>query len=198
MPISSPPQDYDLHPSGTSGTLVGPSVLIVSDDMQSILSPGQTGHIMIKGSPCFQGYETSSTALDRESFFTIDGDPDWFCTGDCGYLDQEGYLFISGRSKEIINRGGETISPFEIEEAILSHPSVQEVMCFSSPHNHFQETVGAVLVLKRDCLRPDLPHLHKHLETSLHRSKWPQVFLPPHLNARHLTSASLSLRSSSS
>jgi acyl-CoA synthetase (AMP-forming)/AMP-acid ligase II len=142
---------------------------------------------MIKGAPCFKGYETSSpdpSLLDRDSFFTINGDPDWFCTGDCGYLDQEGYLFISGRSKEIINRGGETISPFEIEEAVLSHPSVREVMCFSSPHNHFQETVGAVLVLKSDCLRPDLPHLHRHLEKLLHRSKWPQVLSPLLLSLR--------------
>jgi acyl-CoA synthetase (AMP-forming)/AMP-acid ligase II len=179
MPISSPPQDYDLHPAGTSGTLVGPSVLIVGDDMQTTLPPCQAGHIMIRGLPCFKGYETADSSLDRSSFYLINGEPDWFCTGDCGYLDQEGFLFISGRSKEIINRGGETISPFEIEEAVLSHPAVQEVMCFSSPHNYFQETVGAVLVLKKDALRPDLPHLHKFLEKSLHRSKWPQVTPPP-------------------
>lgn len=177
MPISTPPQNYDLNPPGTSGTPVGPSILIVADDMQTILPNNQTGHIMINGLPCFKGYETDSYTLDRDSFYTINGDINWFCTGDCGYLDEQGYLFISGRSKEIINRGGETISPFEIEEAVLSHPSIQEVMCFSSPHNHFQETVGAVIVIKNNFMRPDLPNLHKHLEKSLHRSKWPQVIL---------------------
>ena len=86
-------------------------------------------------------------------------------------------MFISGRSKEIINRGGETISPFEIEEAVVQHPSVKEIIAFSAPHEQFQETVGAAIVTRSGQQRPDLPSLHKFLEDKLHRSKWPQVLV---------------------
>jgi hypothetical protein len=101
----------------------------------------------------------------------------WFNTGDMGHVDEQGYLFISGRSKEIINRGGETISPFEIEEAIVQHPSVKETIAFSAPHEQYQETVGVIIVTKPGKPRVDLPNLHKYLENKLHRSKWPQVIV---------------------
>ena len=94
-----------------------------------------------------------------------------------GSVDKNGYLFISGRSKEIINRGGETISPFEIEEAIQQHPHVKETIAFSAPHDQYQETVGAVIVTKPGFPRVDLPTLHRYLENKLHRSKWPQVIV---------------------
>lgn len=94
-------------------------------------------------------------------------------------MDSRGYLFISGRSKEIINRGGETISPFEIEEALQQHPLIREVLAFSAPHDQFQETVGVWLVMKDEAAstRLDLPTLHSFLQTRLHRSKWPQVLV---------------------
>jgi acyl-CoA synthetase (AMP-forming)/AMP-acid ligase II len=92
-----------------------------------------------------------------------------------GHLDEQGYLFISGRSKEIINRGGETISPFEIEEAVQQHDLVKEVLAFSAPHAEYQESVGVCIVPWPGKPRPDLPTLHKFLEDKLHRSKWPQV-----------------------
>lgn len=83
------------------------------------------------------GYENNGSAND-ESFFTVDGQDGWFSTGDMGHLDESGYLFISGRSKEIINRGGETISPFEIEEAVIQHACVKETLAFSAPHQEYQ------------------------------------------------------------
>ena len=70
-------------------------------------------------------------------------------------------MFISGRSKEIINRGGETISPFEIEEAVVQHPSVKECLAFSAPHEQYQETVGCIIVTKAGMPRVDLVTLHK-------------------------------------
>jgi acyl carrier protein len=134
---------------------------------------------MVKGAPCFIGYEASGEddSVNEEAFFTIDGQQGWFDTGDLGYLDANSYLFISGRSKEIINRGGETISPFEIEEALVQHPDVREACAFSAPHEHFQETVGAVIVTKTNRPRLDLPTLHTFLADHLHRSKWPQVII---------------------
>ena len=94
-----------------------------------------------------------------------------------GALDAQGYLFISGRSKEIINRGGETISPFEIEEAVQQHAFVKEVLAFSAPHEEYQETIGIVIVTKKGQPRVDLPTLHTFLDGKLHRSKWPQVIV---------------------
>ena len=175
MPISSPPQSYALDPEGTSGIPCGPDVVIVNDDWQPV-PRGTTGNIMVRSLPCFQGYENNGTA-NEESFFTINGQLGWFSTGDCGRLDEQGYLFISGRSKEIINRGGETISPFEVEETIVRHVSVKETIAFSVPHEQYQETVGCIVVTREGHQRVDLPSLHRYLEGCLHRSKWPQVLV---------------------
>lgn len=123
------------------------------------------------------GYENNGSA-NEESFFTVaQHGSGWFNTGDMGSVDERGYLFISGRSKEIINRGGETISPFEIEEVIVQHPAVKETIAFSAPHEQYQETVGAIIVSRPNKPRIDLPSLHKYLESRLHRSKWPQVLV---------------------
>ena len=67
--------------------------------------------------------------------------------GDQGYLDEEGYLFLRGRIKEIINRGGEKISPREVDEVLLDHPAVAQALCFAAPHSLLGEEVAAVVVL---------------------------------------------------
>eukprot|EP01035_Chromulina_nebulosa_P020494 gene20494-26588_t len=174
MPISSPPQNYSLDPIGTSGKPVGPDILIVDDNFQS-LATGSTGRILISGMPCFNGYEGNTEAND-ECFHQIDG-VSWFDTGDVGYIDKNRYLFISGRSKEVINKGGETISPFEIEQVIIQHPSIKEVLAFSAPNDIYQETVGVVLVMKESKKRIDLLNLHQFIENKLHRSKYPHVIV---------------------
>jgi acyl-CoA synthetase (AMP-forming)/AMP-acid ligase II len=110
MPIASPPYTYRLEKPGSSGVSVGPEICIFSDG-EIPLGPNQTGEICIRGPPCFTGYESNSE-LNSQSFLP----GGWFKTGDCGYMDQDKYLYITGRSKEIINRGGETISPIEIEQ----------------------------------------------------------------------------------
>ena len=72
----------------------------------------------------------------------------WFRTGDQGVIDAEGYISITGRLKEIINRGGEKISPREIDEILMDHPSVGQVVCFGIPHEKLGEEVGAAVVLR--------------------------------------------------
>ncbi|KAG9518643.1 acetyl-CoA synthetase-like protein, partial [Aureobasidium melanogenum] len=115
MPISSPPLDYQLDRSGTSGVSVGPDMAILDGNDQKL--PIHTvGRIAVRGAPVFGGYLKDNDVLDT-SCFTADG---WFDTGDMGYLDADGYLYVTGRSKEVINRGGELISPFEIEEAVVT------------------------------------------------------------------------------
>ena len=115
MPISTPPLDYKLDREGTSGISVGPELTIL-DGAERQAPPHTIGRISVRGSPVFEGYLKPDGTLDK-SAFNADG---WFDTGDLGYMDEDGFLYITGRSKEVINRGGEIISPFEVENAIVS------------------------------------------------------------------------------
>eukprot|EP00977_Amphora_coffeiformis_P011081 scaffold2655_cov179-Amphora_coffeaeformis.AAC.14 len=187
MPISSPPADYDLSKPGTSGVPVGPEVAILNTATCESLPRGEEGPICVRGAPCFRGY--GALANDPKAFapetFLKDG---WFNTGDLGYLDEDGYLFITGRSKEVINRGGEIIPPMEVEEAVLAHPEVVACAAFSVPHDVLQETVGICVVLKDDSARRlDLPTLHSFVADKLAAPKWPQclVFMKGGLPKSH-------------
>ncbi|MCJ1246778.1 hypothetical protein MMC30_003987 [Trapelia coarctata] len=180
MPISTPPLGYKPDRTGTSGISVGPELAIL-DGNGSHLSAKEVGRITVRGAPVFPGY-LKAGSFDT-SVFTRDG---WFDTGDMGYLDQDGYLYISGRSKEVVNRGGELISPFEVEEAIMVaakqpdspiYNRVSEVLVFSAPHDVLQEVVGVVLVTPPGAMRPDLRQLHEAVKLSLHQPKWPFVIV---------------------
>jgi len=132
----------------------------------------------VRGEPCFRGYgvlANDPTAARPETFLENGG---WFNTGDLGYLDEDGYLYITGRSKEVINRGGEIIPPMEVEEAVLSHPDVKACAAFSANHDVLQETVGIVVVLQNDSIRTlDLPALQAHVAEKLAAPKWPQCLI---------------------
>jgi acyl-CoA synthetase (AMP-forming)/AMP-acid ligase II len=110
MPISSPPASYQLEKPGTSGVAVGPEIAILNTATVKSLPPGEEGPICVRGEPLFRGYGQIANDPSQKvgETFLNDG---WFNTGDLGYLDEEGYLYITGRSKEVINRGGEIISP---------------------------------------------------------------------------------------
>lgn len=169
MPISSPPFCYQLEKPGTSGVAVGPEIQILSNYLEA-LPTGTEGNICVRGRPCFHGY--GGQAL--ESSFLEGG---WFNTGDLGYLDEDGYLYITGRSKEVINRGGEIISPMEVEEEVLQHPAVKDCLAFSAPHDVLQEIVGIVIVPQPGIPKLDLLSLHDFLQDRLVNSKWPQCLV---------------------
>lgn len=106
------------------------------------LAPGERGEVVIKGPNVMGGYENNPEA-NASSF--SDG---WFRTGDQGFLDADGYLTLTGRIKELINRGGEKIAPREIDEVLLAHPAVAEAVCFGVAHPMWGEEVAAAVVLK--------------------------------------------------
>ncbi|MBK9018585.1 MAG: AMP-binding protein [Sulfuritalea sp.] len=126
---------------GSVGLAAGPEVQIM-DEAGNILAPNTVGEIVIRGPNVTVGYENNPKA-NAEGFTN-----GWFRTGDQGVKDAEGYVSLTGRLKEIINRGGEKISPREIDEVIMDHPAVSQVVCFAVPHPKLGEEVGAAVVLK--------------------------------------------------
>ena len=126
---------------GAVGLAAGPEVQIM-DEAGNILPPDTVGEIVIRGANVTVGYENNPKA-NAEGFTN-----GWFRTGDQGVKDADGYVSLTGRLKEIINRGGEKISPREIDEVIMDHPAVSQVVCFAVPHPKLGEEVGAAVVLK--------------------------------------------------
>jgi acyl-CoA synthetase (AMP-forming)/AMP-acid ligase II len=122
------------------------------------LARGERGEVVIRGANIIGGYENNPEA-NATSF--VDG---WFRTGDRGYLDADGYLWLVARIKELINRGGEKISPREIDEVLLGHPAVAEAVCFGVPHATWGEEVAAAVVLRHAVTEADLlTYCREHL-----------------------------------
>ncbi len=130
------------------GTAVGISI---RDDQGRALAPGERGEVCIHGPNVITGYENNPDA-NATAFF----EGGWFRTGDQGILDEQGYLTLVGRLKELINRGGEKISPREIDEVLLTHPAVAEAVCFGVPHKTWGEEVAAAVVLSEPVAEADL------------------------------------------
>jgi len=139
--MASNPLEPKPRKPGTVGIAAGPEVAIM-DETGKLLSPGQIGEIVIRGDNITAGYQNNDAA--NATAFT-DG---WFRTGDQGTMDDEGYLTITGRLKEIINRGGEKISPREVDEVLLDHPDIAQVVTFAMPHDKLGEEVAAAVVLE--------------------------------------------------
>jgi oxalate---CoA ligase len=134
-----------LPPASRKAGSVGPGTNVgisIRDENGNALPSGQPGEICIHGPNVITGYENNPEA-NATSFFG-----DWFRTGDQGVLDEHGYLSLTGRLKELINRGGEKIAPREIDEVLLAHPAVAEAVCFGAPHPTWGEEVAAVVVLR--------------------------------------------------
>ncbi len=131
------------HPrfAGSVGVAAGPEVAIMDED-GTLLPQGAIGEVVIRGRNVTAGYENNPDA-NAKAF--VDG---WFRTGDQGVLDAQGYLRLTGRLKEIINRGGEKISPLEVDTVLMDHPAVAQVVTFAVPHARLGEEVGAAVVLR--------------------------------------------------
>jgi acyl-CoA synthetase (AMP-forming)/AMP-acid ligase II/thioesterase domain-containing protein/acyl carrier protein len=127
---------------GTVGIAAGSEIAIM-DEFGALLPPGSKGEVVVRGANVMHGYENNPTA-NAAAF--CDG---WFRTGDQGIVDQDGYLTITGRLKEIINRGGEKISPREVEDILLDHPAVAQAVAFAAPHATLGEDVAAAVVLRQ-------------------------------------------------
>jgi oxalate---CoA ligase len=145
------------------GTAVEIAIL---DKEGKVLPRGAVGEVSIKGRTVFGGYEGNPEA-NAESFSN-----GWFRTGDQGHLDADGYLTLTGRIKELINRGGEKISPREIDEALLTHPAVAEAVCFGIPNRVYGEGVAAAVVLKDTATERELL---SHCRSSLSEFKCPET-----------------------
>eukprot|EP00924_Labyrinthula_sp_SR-Ha-C_P015979 maker-scaffold_4-snap-gene-15.3-mRNA-1 protein AED:0.42 eAED:0.42 QI:0/0/0/1/1/1/2/0/1996 len=179
MPVSSPPLNYNyLEKVNTSGISVGPEIAIFSED-GVLLDTHHRGEICLHGSPVFGGYLDDEEAT-KSCFFSFGGKK-YFRTGDLGYLDSDQYLFITGRKKEVINRGGEIISPAEVEAIFNRAPSIEGSMAFAAEHDVLQECVGLVVKPRLQsldtCSFALLPNLHKFCAADLIQSKRPQIVI---------------------
>ena len=128
---------------GSVGIAAGPEVRIMSEDGK-FLAHEVVGEIVIRGVNVTPGYYNNKAA-NAGAF-----ERGWFRTGDRGRMDSEGYIYIEGRIKEIINRGGEKISPREIDEALLAHPEILQAVAFAVKHPTLGEDIAAAVVLSKD------------------------------------------------
>jgi acyl-CoA synthetase (AMP-forming)/AMP-acid ligase II/acyl carrier protein len=153
---------------GSVGRATHTDVAIV-DKTGNLLVAGERGEVVIRGANVMSDYEPKGS---YDSSFTNG----WFRTGDCGYLDSDGYLFLTGRFKEIINRGGEKISPSEIDEALFGHPEVLQAAAFAVSHPSLGEDVAVAVVL-RDPLAASQASLREYLSQRLAPFKVPSRLL---------------------
>lgn len=143
--IASNPLPPGRRKPGSVGRPSGPEVAIVDETWRSI-AVGERGEVAVRGTSVVQAYERNPEANAR-SF--RDG---WFRTGDEGYFDGDGYLYLTGRLKEIINRAGEKIAPREVDDVLIGHPAVRQAVAFAVPDARLGEDVAAAVVLRDDAV----------------------------------------------
>jgi len=157
--------------AGSVGIAAGPEIAIMND-AGDILQAKQIGEVVIRGRNVTAGYENNPDANAKA------WTRGWFRTGDQGYLDDAGYLRLTGRLKEMINRGGEKITPLEIEVALLDHPAVAQAVAFAMPHPLLGEEIAAAVVLREE-LTAEEQELREFVAARLAQFKVPRkiVFL---------------------
>jgi acyl-CoA synthetase (AMP-forming)/AMP-acid ligase II/thioesterase domain-containing protein/acyl carrier protein len=137
--MTSNPLPPAVRKPGTVGRAAGPQLAIMSAD-GSLLRAGAAGEVVVRGPSVTAGYRNNAEA-NAQAFRA-----GWFLTGDQGVMDEEGYLTITGRLKEIINRGGEKVAPKEIDDALMEHAGVAAAAAFPLPHPTLGEEIGAAVV----------------------------------------------------
>ena len=149
--MTSNPLPPKKQKPGFVGIPAGPEVCIM-DEKDKILDQGEIGEICIKGDNVTLGYDNNPEA-NKNSFTN-----GWFRTGDQGYFDQNGYLKISGRLKEIINKGGEKISPLEVDNVLMDHPLIEQAVCFGYEDKMLGEDIAAAIIVKegKNCSETDV------------------------------------------
>lgn len=149
--MASNPLPPQVRKPGSVGLAAGPEVAIMHEMEHILLPPGQAGEVVIRGANVTPGYANNPEATQKA--FPGEG---WFRTGDQGYLDETGYLYLTGRLKEIINRGGEKISPREVDEILLDHPDIVQALTFAMPDETLGETVAAAVILRAGATTTEL------------------------------------------
>jgi len=164
--ITCPPMDYQVERDGSVGPAMTCEIKIDTKGSQ-ILS----GEVCVKGDMLMKTYEWDGAPEDDPNVesWTADG---YLRTGDVGHLDSDGWLYLTGRSKEMINRGGETLSPYEVEEAVQSVPGLSFCLAFAAPHSSLGECIAVACVLK-DGVRPEQVSLSVILEECAQRGLRP-------------------------
>ena len=149
--MASNPLPPSIQKPGLVGMPAGPEICIMNDKNEK-LSQGEIGEICIKGDNVTNGYENNPEA-NKQSFVN-----DWFRTGDEGFFDKDGYLKISGRLKEIINKGGEKISPLEVDNILMDFPPIDQALCFGYKDKMLGEDIAVAIKLKenKSCTEDDI------------------------------------------
>ena len=139
--MTSNPMPPMTQKAGFVGKAAGPEVCVM-DKNGNLLKNGLEGEVCIRGDNVTKGYENNDEAN------TIAYTNGWFRTGDQGFFDNDGYLKISGRLKEIINKGGEKISPLEVDNVLMDHPSIEQAVCFGYEDKMLGEDIATAIILK--------------------------------------------------
>ena len=149
--MTSNPLPPKQQKAGFVGVPAGPEVCIMNEN-GDIMKQGEEGEVCIKGENVTLGYENNEEA-NKTSFTN-----GWFRTGDQGYFDKDGYLKISGRLKEIINKGGEKISPLEVDNVLMDHPFVEQAVCFGYEDKMLGEEIATAIIVKEgmNCTEEDV------------------------------------------
>lgn len=169
-PCFTNPFDPAQRVIGSPGQAYGCEAKIIDPDTGDTREPGAVGEILVRGPNVMKGYFKNP----QETAKTLSPDG-WLRTGDLGYLDDKGFLFVTGRIKELIIKGGENIAPREIDEAILKHPAVLEAAAVGIPDEHYGQEIMACVVL-RDNQRLSAEELTTFCHGELGRYKTPKVF----------------------
>jgi acyl-CoA synthetase (AMP-forming)/AMP-acid ligase II len=164
---SNPLPSVGKRKPGTVGVGQGVEVTIL-DEAGNPVPQGTNAEICIKGENVTSGYLNNPEA--NKSAYTKDG---WFRTGDQGRFDEDGYLVITGRLKELINKGGEKISPIELDNVLARHPAVSEAVSFAIPDELYGQDIGVAVVL-RSGVRLAEEELKKWVAEKLARFKVPK------------------------